>query len=91
MEDILKKNKKCFEFVICNRINLLFLHLCVKSKLEEQWGHKVLTVMSIEFALRFLVSLQLCSDRSTDILKSAIMKYFLYKNVFYLYSACKIT
>ena len=52
------KEQKCFEFVLCNRLNLLFLLLCVKSELEEQWGHKVLTVMSIEFDLLLLVSLQ---------------------------------
>ena len=50
--------------VICNRINLLFLHLCVKSKLEEQRGHKVVTVMSIEFDLRFKPSSKTVKDYS---------------------------
>ena len=54
----LLKEQKCFELVICNRISLLFLHLCVKSELEEQRRHKVVTVMSIEFDLLLLVSLQ---------------------------------
>ena len=37
---------------------MLFLHLCVKSELEEQRSHKFVTVMSIEFDLLLLVSLQ---------------------------------
>ena len=41
---------------ICNRINLFFLH--VKSELEEQRSHKVVTVLSIKFDLLLLVSLQ---------------------------------
>ena len=49
MEKLLKKKQKCFEFVLRNRIKLLFLHLCVKSEVEEQRSHKVVTVMSIEF------------------------------------------
>ena len=57
MEELLK-GTKCFEFVIFNQINLLFLHLCVKSELEEQRGRKVVTVMSIEFDLLLLVSLR---------------------------------
>ena len=51
-------SKRTIEFVSCNQINLLFLLLCVKSELEEQRGHKVLTVMPIEFDLLLLVSLQ---------------------------------
>ena len=58
IEELLKE-QKCFEFVICNLINLLFLHLCVKLELEEKQSHKVVTVMSIEFDLLLLVSLQL--------------------------------
>ena len=57
------KEQRCFEFVLCNRINLLFLHLCVKSELEEQRSHKVVTVMSIEFDLLLLVSLQIKISR----------------------------
>ena len=41
-----------------NSSNLLYLLLCVKSELEEQRGHKVLTVMPTEFDLLLLVSLQ---------------------------------
>ena len=52
------KEQKCFEVLTCNGINLLFLHLCVKSELEEQRSHKVVTVKSIEFDLLVLVSLQ---------------------------------
>ena len=44
--------------MICNRINLLFLRLCVKLELMEQRSHKVETVMSIEFDIFLLVSLQ---------------------------------
>ena len=39
-------------------MNLLFLHLCVKSELEEQQCHKVVTIKSIEFDHLLLVSLQ---------------------------------
>ena len=45
--------------MMCKRINLLFLHLCVKSELEEQRSQKVVTVKSIEFDLLLLVSLLL--------------------------------
>ena len=43
---------------------IAFLRLCVKLELEEQRSHKVVTVMSIEFDLLLLVSLQwlLCSE-----------------------------
>ena len=44
-------SKLCFEFIMCNRINLLFFHLCVKSELEKQRSHKVVTVMLIDFDL----------------------------------------
>ena len=37
---------KCFKFLIWNWINLLFWYLCVKSKLQELWGHKAAPVMS---------------------------------------------
>ena len=43
--------------MICNQVNLLFLHLCLKSEPEEQRSHKVVTVMSIEIDLLLLVSL----------------------------------
>ena len=56
MEELLKRIKM-FE-KIWNQINLLFLHLCVKLELEEPRCHKVLIVMSIEFDLPLLVSLQ---------------------------------
>ena len=56
IENLMKK-QKCFEVVIYNRINLFFLHLCLKWKLEEQRSHKVVTVKSIEFDLLLLVSL----------------------------------
>ena len=39
-------------------MKLLFLIFCIKSELEEQRGHKVVTVKSIEFDLLLLVSLQ---------------------------------
>ena len=39
-------------------MNLIFLHLCVKLELEEQQSQTVVTVMSIEFDLLLLVSLQ---------------------------------
>ena len=54
------EDQKCFEFLIFNQINLRFLHLRIKPELEEQRCHKVVTVMSIEFDLLLLVSLQ-CS------------------------------
>ena len=38
----------------------MFLHLFVKSEIEEQRSHKVVTAISIEFDLLLLVSLQ-CS------------------------------
>ena len=44
--------------MICNQVNLLFLYLRLKSELEEQRSHKVVTTMSIEFDLRLLGSLQ---------------------------------
>ena len=44
--------------MLCKRINLLYLLLCLKLELEDQRGHKVLTVMPIEFDLLLLVSLQ---------------------------------
>ena len=43
--------------MMCNQVNLLFLHLCLKSEPEEQRSHKVVTVMSIEIDLLLLVSL----------------------------------
>ena len=57
------EEQKLFEFMLCNRIDLLFLHFCVKSELEEQRSHKVVTVMSIEFDL-LLVSLQYTDFRT---------------------------
>ena len=48
--------QKCSKFIICYGINLLFLHFCVKSELEEQRGLKVVIVISIEFDLFLLVS-----------------------------------
>ena len=48
----------CFRDNEENSSNLLYLLLCVKSELEEQRGHKVLTVMPTEFDLLLLVSLQ---------------------------------
>ena len=50
--------QKTFEFLRCNWINWFFLHLCEKSDIDEQRGHKVVTVMSIEFDLLLLVKLQ---------------------------------
>ena len=64
------------ELLICNRINLLFLHLCVKSELEEQRSHKVVTVMSIEFDL-FLLE---CAVRNQNIKKN-IKNFCQVKNV----------
>ena len=54
IKELLKRT--CFEFIICNRINLL--RLCVKLELKVQRSHKVETVMSIEFDLLLQVSLQ---------------------------------
>ena len=44
--------------MINNIINLFFLQFCVKSELEEQLSHKHVTVLSIEFDRRFMVSSQ---------------------------------
>ena len=35
-----EKNKNVLKFLICNQINLLFLYLCVKLKLEKLRIHK---------------------------------------------------
>ena len=61
-----RQEQKCFEFIICNRINLHFLHLSIKSELKEQLSYKVATVISIEFDLLFLVSLQCEGGRATS-------------------------
>ena len=41
IEEILKKKR--FEFLRSNWINLLFLHMCERSDIDEQGGHKVVT------------------------------------------------
>lgn len=48
--EILRRTK-CFPILMCNRIDLAFSYLCVKSKLEKLQVHKVVAVMSHEFAL----------------------------------------
>ena len=45
------EEQTCFEFLIWNRINFLFLIVCIKSELEKQRSHKVVTVMLIDFDL----------------------------------------
>ena len=62
MAELLKRTK-IFEFMICNHINLHLLHLCVKSELEEQRSHKVVTVILLLVSLQcfyFLSSLKHC-------------------------------
>ena len=87
----LLKEQKCFKVVICNRINLLFLHLCVKSELEELRSHKVVTVKSIEFDLLLLVSLQCARQINAvrtknlvqgDILMNNLKKLIFLKSLF---------
>ena len=48
IEEILKITE-CFEFLICNRINLCLSYLSEKSKLQELRGHKVVSVRSHTF------------------------------------------
>ena len=48
--EILRRTK-CFPILMCNRIDLAFSYLCVKSKLEKLQVHKMVAVMSHEFAL----------------------------------------
>ena len=43
------RRKICLEFLKCDRKDLLISSLCVKRKLEELRGHKVLPVMSRKF------------------------------------------
>ena len=50
---------QCFELLICIRINMYLSYLYVKLDPVEQQRHKVVPVMSIEFDLLLLVSLQL--------------------------------
>ena len=45
------KEQKCFEFLICNRINLLFSQLCAKCNLEELRGYKVAWNLTFSFCL----------------------------------------
>ena len=56
---------------------MLFLHLCIKSELEEQRSHKVVTVKSIEFDLLLLVSLQ-CDQLYGKEIKSLPQLYKLW-------------
>ena len=52
------EEQKCLEFIICNGINLLFLHLIVSNQnWKEQRSHQVRTVISIKFDILLLVSL----------------------------------
>ena len=45
------EKQKCFEFLIWNKINLLFSYLCIKSKLDKLRGHKVAPVNLHKFDL----------------------------------------
>ena len=42
--------------MICYQVNLLFLHLCLKSKPEELRSHKVVTAMSMRNQLLCQIS-----------------------------------
>ena len=50
--------RKCIECTKYNRIHFLFLHLSVKSEVEEQLSHKVAAVISVEVDVDLLASLQ---------------------------------
>ena len=44
--EALEKNKKCFKFLIHDRIYFLFWYFCVKQKLAKLQGRKVVPVMA---------------------------------------------
>ena len=57
IEELLKRTKM-FWILDMSPNKFVFLRLCVKLELEDQRGHKVETVMLIEFDLLLLFSLQ---------------------------------
>ena len=55
---------------ICNRLNLLFSYLCVKSKLEELRGYKAVPVMSSLTFYLCLVCIECELDCTYHVVKS---------------------